>query len=413
MAARWLESFVQDLPFGLRMLGRSPGFTAIAACSLALGIMATTAMYSVIYACVIDPFPYKDVDTLMSVKVADPSQRSWGVYHSVDAFLEIAERNTIFEGTMGSTISDVNWTGAGEPRRLRGNYCTTNTFDIMGVPPLLGRTIYPSDGAPAAVPVAVLGYKFWQREFGGDPSVLGREMLLNGKLRTVVGVMPPRFMWRGADLYLPFVPRRGEAVEGVRYVHLLGRLKPGVTEVRAEADLRPIIAELKRRYPSDFPDRWRVRLLSFRETFPSGIRDALWILFGAVGLLLLIACSNVSNLLLSHGSSRRREIAVRASLGAGRMRIIRQLLTENLLLALFSGGVGVALAFAALKGITALVPQGTIPDEAQISINAPVLIFTFIVSVLTSLLFGLAPALSAWVHDLAGPLKETGRGLTG
>ncbi|HZU24896.1 MAG TPA: ABC transporter permease [Bryobacteraceae bacterium] len=413
MAARWLESFVQDLRFGLRMLGRSPGFTAIAACSLALGIMATTAMYSVIYACVIDPFPYKDVDTLMSVKVADPSQRSWGVYHSVDAFLEIAERNTIFEGTMGSTISDVNWTGAGEPRRLRGNYCTTNTFDIMGVPPLLGRTIYPSDGAPAAVPVAVLGYKFWQREFGGDPSVLGRQMLLNGKMRTVVGVMPPRFMWRGADVYLPLVPRRGQAVEGVHALHLLGRLKPGITEAHAEADLRPIIADLKRQFPSEIPDHWQVRLLSFKETFPSGIRDALWILFGAVGLLLLIACSNVSNLLLSHGAARQREIAVRASLGAGRLRIVRQLLTENLVLALFAGALGVALAFGALRGILALVPPDTIPDEAHVAINMPVLIFTLAVSALTSLLIGLAPALKASVQDLATPLKEAGRGLAG
>ena len=413
MLARWFESSLQDIRFGLRTLGRNPGFTAIAACSLALGIMAASAMYSVIYACIIDPFPYKDVSTLMSPMVSEPNQRFGRTYYTTDEYIEIAERNTIFSGVMGSTISDVNWTGAGEPQRLRGNYCTTNTFEIMGVPPLLGRTIHPSDGAPGAPAVAVLGYKFWQRQFGGDPHVLGRQMMLNERMRTVVGVMPMRFMWRGADVYLPLVPRRGQAVEGVHMVHVLGRIKPGVNQAQARADLRPIIADLKHQFPADFPDRWRVSLISFKEEFPSSIRNALWILFGAVGLLLLIACSNVSNLLLSRGAARQREIAVRASLGAGRLRIIRQLLTENLVLAVFSGIVGVALAFVALRGIIALVPQGTIPDEAHIVINVPVLFFTFGISAITSLLFGLAPALSASMHDLANPLKESARSVSG
>src|SRR5438309_9441280 len=177
MLPRSLESLVQDVRFAFRSLARSPGFTSVAALSLALGIMATTAMYSVIYACIIDPFPYKDVDTLMSVQVSEPGQRRWGVYYNTDQFLEIAERNTIFQGVMASTISDVLWTGKGEPQRLRGNYVTTNTFEIMGVPPLLGRVISPSDGAADAAPVAVLGYRFWQRQFGGDRHVLGRQML--------------------------------------------------------------------------------------------------------------------------------------------------------------------------------------------------------------------------------------------
>ena len=229
----------------------------------------------------------------------------------------------------------------------------------------------PSDGAPGAEPVAVLGHRFWMRQFGGDPEVLGRRMRLDGTVRTIVGVMPKRFMWRGADVYVPVVYRRGQVVEGVRMVHVLGRLKPGVNEARAEADLRPIIEELKRREPSQFPEQFRVGLLSFKETFPSGIREALWILFGAVGLLLLIACANVSNLQLSRASSRQREMALRAALGASRSRLLRFLLTESMLLALAGGLLGVALAFGGLKGILAIVPPGTIPDESEIVINVP------------------------------------------
>jgi hypothetical protein len=271
----------------------------------------------------------------------------------------------------------VIWTGGGEPQRLRGNHGTAFTFEVMGVPPLIGRTLTPADYAPDAPPACVLGYRFWQRQFGGDPQVIGRELRLNGRVRTVVGVMPRPFMWRGADVYLPIALHRGAIVEGVRYVHLLGRLKPGVNEAQAQADLRPIIEELRRREPAQFPEKWRVGLLSFKETFPSAIREQVWILFGAVGLLLLIACANVSNLLLA------------------------------------SGLLGVGLAYAGLQAIIAIVPPDTIPDEAVIAINAPVLLFTLGVCVLTALIFGMAPALHACTPDLVNALKSTGRGVTG
>ncbi len=408
-----LGTFWQDLGYAARTLRKSPGFAAVAVASLALGIMATTAIFSVVHAVVLHPFPYKDVDTLMSVKVWEPGQRGFRLYYTTDQFLEIAERNSVFEGVIASTISDVLWVGEGEPQRLRGNYVTTNTFQVLGVPPLWGRAIVPSDGAADAPSVAVLGYRFWQRQFGGDPAVIGREFRLNDKVRTVIGIMPPRFMWRGADVYLPITLQRGRVVEGVQRVHLLGRLKSGVTEPQAEADLRPIIAELQRREPAQFPEKFRVGLLSFKETFPSGIREALWILFGAVGLLLLIACANVSNLLLSRATARSREMAVRASLGAGRGRLIRQLLTESLLLAGIGAAFGVAWAFGALRAIISLVPPDTIPDESHIAINAPVLLFTVGVSVLTALLFGLAPALQISTPDLASVLKQSSRGLSG
>lgn len=324
----WLEHFWRDLRFGVRSLAGTRSITAIALISLALGIGGSTAMYSVIYGVILNPFPYKDVDRLMSVQVEDPGHGSNWSQYTIDQFLEIAGRNTVFEGTIASTWSDVTWTGDGDPQRLRGNHCTMNTFDVMGVGPLIGRATMPSDAVEGAEPVTILGYKFWQQQFAGDPSVIGRKLKLNGKVRTVIGVMPQRFMWRGADVYLPDVFHRGQEIEGERDVHLLGRLKPGVTVAQAAADLHPIIVELQQRNPEDFRKNWRIRLLTFKETFPSGITEALWILFGAVGLLLLIACVNVSNLLLSKMASRHREIAIRASLGASRLRIVSQLLSR-------------------------------------------------------------------------------------
>jgi putative ABC transport system permease protein len=410
----WLDQFGRDIRFGIRNLAGARSFAALAIGSLALGIGGSTAMYSVVHAVIIDPFPYKDPGRLMSVNVIARGQRggNWSEY-GIDQFVDISERNTVFSGVIASTWSDVTWTGEGDPQRLRGNHCTMNTFDVMGVAPLIGRSTMASDAEPGAEPVTLLGFKFWQRQFGGDPGVLGRKLRLNDKVRTIVGVMPQRFMWRGADVYLPDVFHRGETLEGEKEVHLMGRLKPGITRAQAAAELVPLFQDLQRLHPDDFPKSWRIQLFDFGETFPSGIQDALWILFGAVGLLLLIACVNVSNLLLSRAAYRRREIAIRGALGARRSRLVRQLLAESLVLAVCGGTAGVALAVAGLRGIIAMVPPNTIPDEAHIALNLPVLLFSLAVSVGAALLFGLAPALHLAGGEILTPLKEAGRGTAG
>jgi predicted permease len=406
--AAWMGRLLRDVRFSTRGLAKSPGFTTIAIASLALGVGGSTAMYSVIYGVILNPFAYHDVDRLVSVAIQDSQGRSNGSYYPIDAFIEIAERSgNVFSGVIASTWSDVTMTSEGDPQRLRGNHGTMNTFDVMGVAPLIGRTITPEDSAAGAPPVTVLGYKFWQRQFDGSPSVLGRKLTLNGKVRTVIGVMPKRFMWRGADVYLPDVFHRGQDVEGEREVHLLARLKPGVTVDQAAAAVRPIIEDLRRKFPNDLPSQWRVRIRTFKQTFPSDIIEALWILFGAVGLLLMIACVNVSGLLLSRMASRQKEIAIRSAVGASRPQLIGQFLSEAMLLALTGGALGILAAYGALRGIIAMVPPNTIPDEAEIALNAPVLAFTLGLSIVVALIVGTLPALRFSQRDIVSSLRET------
>ena len=402
---------VQDIRYAVRQLRKTPAFAATAVLSIALGIGAATAIFSVVHGVILDPFPYKDVDSLMSIKIQEPGQRGFRTYYTVDQFVEFKDKaSSLFSGITVSTIDDVAWTGRPDPQRLRGNHTTFDGLEIMGVPAITGRIFTAADDAASANPVCVLGYRFWQKQFAGDPSVVGKTMLLNGKTRTVIGVMPPRFMWRGADVYLPMHFRQGVQEEGVHFVHVLGRVKPGVTEAQVDATLRPVVDELRRRTPSEFPEKFRVGLLSFADTFPSDIKESLLLLFGAVGLLLLIACANVSSLLLTRGMAREREIAVRASLGASRGRLISQLLTESLVIGTIGGLLGVVFAYAGMRGILTLVPPYTIPDESDTRINLAVLGFSCLTTIVTALFFGLFPAWQASRTNLASGLKDSERG---
>jgi predicted permease len=403
-------SAAKDLAYGFRQMRRSPAASITAILSMALGIGAATAIFSVVHGVVLNPFPYKDVGTLMSVRVTEPGVPFGRTGYTVDQFLEIRDRNTIFSGVTGSTISDVFWTGREVPERLRGNHTTYDGLEIMGVPALVGRTFTRAD---AGSDVCVLGFRFWQRQFAGDFNAIGQTMLLNGRVRTILGVMPPRFMWRGADVYIPLDLQRGTIQEGVEFLHLTGRLKPGVTHAQAEADLKPIFDEFARADPQRFPQGYRVGLLSFADTFPSGITDVLWALFGAVGLLLAIACANVSNLMLAQSLDRAREMAVRAALGASPARLLRQVLTEGLWVAILGGALGVLFAWVGLKGILALVPPFTIPDEADVRLNLPVLAFAVLVSVVTALLAALVPAIRAGRRDVVEPIKDSSRSSRG
>ncbi|MEP7363119.1 MAG: ABC transporter permease [Acidobacteriota bacterium] len=402
---------LHDLRFGLRELLRHRLYSATAIASLAFGIMAATAMYSVIHGVVLNPFPYRDIDNLVSIGIRDPARNGPSTQYNVADFAELSRRATIFDGIAGSTISDVLWISNGEPLRLRGNHLSNGAFDTMGVPALLGRTVTTHDPNPETL--AVLGYRFWVRQFGSDPNILGRTLILNDRPRTIVGVMPPRFMFRGADVYLPLDYTRESNLEGVQFVHAAARRRPGTTDAEINAALTPIFADLAQANPTRFPQTWRAQVISFIETFPSDIRDVLWIMFGAAGLLLLISCANVSSLLLVRATARQREFAVRNALGAPRSRLFRQLLTESLLLGITGGLLGIVLSWLAIKFILNIAPPNVIPDEAEITLNTTVLAFSVAVSLLTALVFGLAPALHASGRGIAQSLLESGRGSSG
>jgi predicted permease len=409
--AIWLDTVWRDVRHAARALGHSPAFTATAVLSLALGIGATTTIFSVVHAVVIDPFPYRSPDTLVSLSVTGPDGRgNWSTY-TIDEYVELTERATAFDGLIASTISDVSMTDTGVPERLRGNYVSMNTFDVMGVPVLLGRPPAAADARPEAPPVAILGYRFWQRQFGGDPTVIGRTLRLEGVQRVVIGVMPRRFMWRGADVYLPTRYRRGVQLAGVRTIHVMGRLGSGGAAA-AEASLRPIASDFAARAPDRFPPSFRLAFPSFGDTFASSLGPTLGVLLGAVALLLLIACGNVSNLQLARATARAREMALRASLGASRWRLVRQLLTESALLAAGGGVLGIALTQASLWAVTTVIPPGTIPDEAHVRLNAPVLFFSLALATVSTVIAGLVPAWQVSRTDAAHTLRDGGRSAT-
>ena len=401
-----LETIGQDLRYAARQLRRNPGFAITAILTLALGIGASTAVFSVAYGVLIDPFPYKDVHTLVTPKLCSPEWTECGGRNYTPAqFNEIVDKTDIFNGVTASTISDVVLTGQDEPQRLRGNYITPNTFDVLGVQPLIGRASSQNDVVGNRGEVALLSYRYWQAHYGGNSSILGQTLNFNGHPRTVIGVMPPRFLWRGGDVYLPFLMTNAEEIEGQRFFTLVGRLKPGVTDAQASAELTPIFDDFRKAAPFRFPKDLRLGILPFDEMFKSGLASTLNLLLGASFVLLFIACVNVSSLLLARAVGREREYVIRASVGASRKRLARHALTESLLLSMTALPIALGFAYAGLKATLMIVPTETIPDEAVVTMNFPVLLCSLGIALATVAIFGLAPAWHSASPRLAAALN--------
>jgi putative ABC transport system permease protein len=410
-----MHSLWLDVRYALRGLGRSRGFTFLAVLALALGIGSVTTIYSVIENVLLDPFPYRDARHIVSFYIHDldrPGNGGRGGFE-IPEFLDYAEQNRVFDRVIGAGDLDVLYTSREGTDRFQGADVTPNTFAFLGGRPLLGRGVTEADGRPGAPPVFVMSYKLWAKNFNYDPGIVGRTFILNQKPRTLVGIMPPRFTWWGAEVWLPAPLDRGDPDAKIRHFALRGHLKAGVDEQQAAAGLNLLAHQLAKKYPDQYPKRFNVQVETLAASVVGQFRPILFTLLAAVCMLLLIACGNVANMLLARATAREKEIAIRTSLGAGRWQILRQLMVESLLLALAAAASGCLLAWGGLKALVAAIPEQTIPDEAVVSLNLTVLAFTLGVAVLTALVFGLAPALMATGRQLAEPLKDSGKGVSG
>jgi len=412
---RWLGDLLQDLRYGARMLLKAPGFTAVAVLVLALGIGGNTAIFSLVNSILLRQLPFRQPEQLVwvSARRPDPGKYSF----TLPDFIDYRDQNQSLAGIAAYANWSANLTDRGDPERLQGLRISANAFQMLGVESVAGRALLPADDTPGQERVVVLSYGLWQRRFGAEPQVVGRRLTLNGVSYTVVGVLPPQFFFpiREAELAIPLAPD-ADPWRGVRtsvnFLRALARLKPGVTREQAEADLTAVAQRLRQQYPVANAQKLGVALSPLHEEVVANFRLALWVLLGAVGVVLLMTCANLANLALARAAARHREMAIRAALGATRRRLIQQLVTESLLLALLGGGVGLLLAFYGIDLLLALSPA-SLPRAAEVGVDFRVLGFTLALALLAGVIFGLAPAWQATRVSLNEGLKKSGHGAGG
>ena len=405
-----MHSFLFDLRFTLRELRRRPTFTLTAILSLALGIAATSAVFSVIYAVLIDPFPYPGSNRLMEISMLDAAGHDR--YSGLNGpQLQLLRQAKSVESIAGMDYWNLTTTDGDLPEDVRTCYISPGDPNHWGTKALMGRWLMPSDApfGKDTQPVVVIGYKFWQRYYLGDPHVIGRTIQLVHKPYQIVGVMPPRFKWADVDMYLPLHVTNDPHI----YFNASLKLRPGVTAAQASADLQPYLEQFAKEAPERYPEKFRANLRSITQLYAMPLGPTLYLLLGAVASLLLIGCGNVSILLLARGAERQQELAVRAAVGAGRFRMIRQLLTESLAIALAGTSLGVLLAWKSLSLITTWLPQNSIPAESVIKMNLPVLLFSVGLAFATAILFGLSPALQLSRPDVGRLMQSSGRRVAG
>src|ERR1700691_1026494 len=425
-ASRWPEwdHFWQDGRYAARMLRKSPGFTAIAVLTIALGIGATTAIFSVVDAALLHPLPYPHPEQLVSVFDDLPGVGAQDVGMSVPEWHDFA-RSGIFEYVSPLGGGDVNLTGSSQPTRILFAAVPPNYFALLGAEPELGRSFNPEDATPGFTLEVLISDRLWKGAFARDPRILGKNIRLDNDLYQIIGVMPAGFhdpgrpaAERSTELWLATGFAGPPAPDPLRASHFLApviaRIKPGLTMVEAQSRLDALVASLQKEFPEDYPlqSAWRVRLVPLKQTVVGDVRQSLIMLLGAVGLVLLIGCVNVANLLLARASARGREMAVRQALGAERSRLVWQLLSEGLLLSLLGGIVGIVILFCAKEFLLRIVPD-SLPRLNEVSISWPVLLFALLATVIAGVIFGLAPAWHAGRVDLNYMLKQEGRGSTG
>ncbi len=402
---RWIEEFWQDAWYGARMLLKQPGFTIVAVLTLALGIGANSAIFSVVNAVLLRPLPYRDPDRIVMVGHYQPNGERWFAGAVGADFLGWRDQAQVFEQIAAYTFDTVDLTG-NEPERLTAGFVSASLFATLGVEPAVGRTFTPAEDDAGGVPVVILSHGLWQRRFGGDPQVIGRMLTLAGESRTVIGIMPPGFQFPGDfDLWMPLALNVNRELrrDQMTQVSVVGRLRAGMTPEAARAELTVILRRLQQAFPR-FYSNLHVRVIGLREWLVGDVQLALHVLFGAVAFVLLIACANVANLLLARAAARQKEMAIRAAVGAGRLRLLRQLLTESVLLSLAGGAAGLLLATWGVKLFVAMNPAGIARIEES-SVDGRVLSFTCAVAVLTAILAGFFPALQASRTDMNETLK--------